>query len=172
VSVRAAGAPATFVSANAGKTWRRRDTTLGPRLVWAKPDARYLGGKDGKVERSLDGGGTWTEARRALRPPRAPPRRATRGAARGRRLPMLGSMAFERDGIGHEEIRPGHAGLIAVGTLACPHCDAPVAPGERPLAVRDPLACPFCAHGGTVRDFLSLTAPARPARVEVRLRIR
>ena len=42
-------------------------------------------------------------------------------------------MAFERDGIGHEEIRPGHSGLVAVGTLACPGCDAPVSPGDRPL---------------------------------------
>ena len=31
------------------------------------------------------------------------------------------------------------------------------------------LACPVCRHGGRVRDFLSLAAPARPARVAVRV---
>ena len=30
-------------------------------------------------------------------------------------------------------------------------------------------ACPFCEHGGAVRDFLSLADPARPARVAVRV---
>ena len=78
-------------------------------------------------------------------------------------------MAFERDGIGHEEIRPGHSGLIAVGTLACPRCDAPVALAPGPAAVGDPLACPYCRHSGLVRDFLSLAAPSRPARVAVRV---
>ena len=52
-------------------------------------------------------------------------------------------MAFERDGIGHEEIRPGHSGLVAVGTLACPGCDAPVSPGDRPLRVTDAIECPY-----------------------------
>ena len=33
----------------------------------------------------------------------------------------------------------------------------------------DPVACPFCDHGGAVRDFLSLADPARPARVAVRV---
>jgi hypothetical protein len=80
------------------------------------------------------------------------------------------AMAFERDGIGHEEIRRGHSGLLAVGTLACPRCDLPVAPGERPLVLRDLIACGYCGHAGVVRDFLSLATPTRPARVEVRLR--
>ena len=79
-------------------------------------------------------------------------------------------MALDRDGIGHEEIRPGHSGLIAVGTLACPGCDAPVAPGDRPLRLTDAIECPFCGAFGRVRDFLSLAAPTRPARVEIRLR--
>jgi hypothetical protein len=76
---------------------------------------------------------------------------------------------LDRDGIQHEELRQGHAGLLAVGTLACPRCDAPVAPGERPLTPAERIACPYCGHAGAVRDFLSLAAPARPARVEVRL---
>jgi hypothetical protein len=80
-------------------------------------------------------------------------------------------MAFERDGIGHEEIRPGHSGLLAVGTLACPRCDAPVSPGDRPLTLSEPVGCPFCGHTGAVREFLSLATPTRPARVEVRLRL-
>jgi hypothetical protein len=31
------------------------------------------------------------------------------------------------------------------------------------------MGCPFCRHDGAVRDFLSLAAPSRPARVEVRV---
>ena len=57
---------------------------------------------------------------------------------------------------------------LATGTLACPRCDAPVAPAPgRPLRPADPLACPYCAHAARVRDFLSLATPTRPARVEV-----
>jgi hypothetical protein len=91
-------------------------------------------------------------------------------------------MAFQRDGsdpirgerIGRldREHRLGHSTLLAAGTLACPNCDAPVSPGPHPLAPRDFVACPYCAHAGAVRDFLSLAAPARPAYVEVRLRAR
>jgi|tagenome__1003787_1003787.scaffolds.fasta_scaffold20707081_3 hypothetical protein len=73
---------------------------------------------------------------------------------------------------GPREIREdSRSQLLAVGTLACPACDAPVAPGPVPLLPPDELACPVCAHGGRVRDFLSLDAPTRPARVEVRVRL-
>jgi hypothetical protein len=58
--------------------------------------------------------------------------------------------------------RTGH---LASGTLACPRCDAPVAPAAGGVSPADPLACPFCHHGGAVRDFLSLASPSRPARV-------
>jgi len=68
-----------------------------------------------------------------------------------------------------EERRVGRSGLLAVGTLACPACDAPVAPSEASMAPAAPLHCPFCAHAGAVRDFLSLALPSRPARVEVRV---
>jgi hypothetical protein len=61
---------------------------------------------------------------------------------------------------------------LGTGTLACPRCDAPVAPGDAPLAPADAVACPYCDHGGRVRDFLSLDDPARPARVEIRVRHR
>jgi hypothetical protein len=68
-----------------------------------------------------------------------------------------------------EEIRrPSAATRVATGTLACPRCDAPVALAG-PVAPADPLLCPFCAHDGAVRDFLSLAPPSRPARVAVRL---
>jgi len=67
-----------------------------------------------------------------------------------------------------EERRVTRSTRIATGTLACPRCDAPVAPAA-PLAPSDGLVCPFCLHSGAVRDFLSLAAPTRPARVVVRM---
>ena len=71
----------------------------------------------------------------------------------------------------HVELRPGRSARLAAGTLACPSCDAPVALGGGPAAPADPLGCPYCGQAGAVRDFLSLSAPARPARVEVRVRV-
>jgi len=68
-----------------------------------------------------------------------------------------------------EERRVTRSRVLAVGTLACPRCDAPIAPGANSLAPTDGLACPFCGHSGRVRDFLSLASPARPARVTVRV---
>lgn len=69
----------------------------------------------------------------------------------------------------HLEIRPERRpGELATGSIACPSCDAPVMPPRRML-VTEPLQCPFCAHRGLVRDFLSLVQPARPARVVVRV---
>lgn len=68
-----------------------------------------------------------------------------------------------------EEIRVARSTRLATGTLACPSCDAPVSPGGARLAPPDPLICPFCHHGGRVRDFLSLGEPSRPARVVVRV---
>jgi hypothetical protein len=69
-------------------------------------------------------------------------------------------------------VRPSHLPRVwrlGSGTLACPRCDAPVAPAAGGMSPADPLACPFCAHGGPVREFLSLAAPSRPARVELRV---
>jgi hypothetical protein len=68
-----------------------------------------------------------------------------------------------------EERRDARTWRLAEGTLACPACDAPVALTAGPVAPAAPLACPVCAHGGAVRDFLSLAPPTRPARVQVRL---
>lgn len=68
---------------------------------------------------------------------------------------------------GSREIRPDERSwVMATGTFACPACDAPVMPAG-PMAPADPAACPYCEHAGRVRDFLSLAAPSRPARVEV-----
>ena len=69
------------------------------------------------------------------------------------------------------EVRPSVArvGTLGTGTLACPDCDAPVALGGEPKRPHDALSCPFCGCAGALRDFLSLTAPTRPARVEIRL---
>lgn len=75
-----------------------------------------------------------------------------------------------RDLPGHVELRRSAARRpLATATLACPSCDAPVAldPALPPLRPADPIACPFCARGGPVREFLSLATPARAARVTV-----
>jgi hypothetical protein len=72
---------------------------------------------------------------------------------------------------GPEEIRRVESSrVMATGTLACPGCDAPVSPGRATLSPAEALACPFCGHAGAVRDFLSLAAPTRPARVEIVVR--
>jgi hypothetical protein len=76
----------------------------------------------------------------------------------------------DRNLAAHEETRrPLRRGVLAVGTLACGRCDAPVSPGGRSLAITDALSCPYCDHAGVVRDFLSLAVPTRPARVEIRV---
>jgi len=83
-----------------------------------------------------------------------------------------GSEPLRHELAGTREIRKAHrSSVVATGTLACPACDAPVAP-PRPLAPADALACPFCDHAGRVREFLSLQAPSRPAWVLVRVRSR
>ena len=70
---------------------------------------------------------------------------------------------------GDQEIRRDlSAWHLATGTLACPGCDAPVAPIGT-MSPADPLACPVCDHAGALRDFLSLAEPTRPARVDVRV---
>jgi hypothetical protein len=69
----------------------------------------------------------------------------------------------------HEvERRVTRSRRLGTGTLACGRCDAPVALA-RPMSPADSVSCPFCSHEGPVRDFLSLAAPPRPARVAVRL---
>jgi hypothetical protein len=88
-------------------------------------------------------------------------------------------MAFERTGEGagplrrgadthHQEHRIARSSIVAAGTFACPHCDAPVPP-HVPVSPATLLICPFCLKTGRGRDFLSLAAPARPARVHVRV---
>jgi hypothetical protein len=68
-----------------------------------------------------------------------------------------------------EKRRAGVWRQLAVGTLACPSCDAPVLP-DGGMAMPDPLSCGFCDHAGAVRDFLTLGEPTRPAHVAVRVR--
>lgn len=83
-----------------------------------------------------------------------------------------GSDPVDAEGVGGrlqiEEERRTQTSRLGVGTLACPHCDAPVAIAG-PLAPTAPLGCPYCGHAGALRDFLSLSAPSRPARVVVRV---
>ena len=73
---------------------------------------------------------------------------------------------------GTEELRPSRSTTeLAVATMACPECDAPVMPAGR-VQPADPAQCPFCGTAGAVRDFLTLEDPARPARVVVRVVLR
>jgi hypothetical protein len=67
-----------------------------------------------------------------------------------------------------EERRRARTSHVASGTLACPSCDAPVALA-RAMSPVEPIDCPFCDHAAPLREFLSLSAPARPARVDVRI---
>jgi hypothetical protein len=71
-------------------------------------------------------------------------------------------------GAQQEERHVARSGRIATGTLACSRCDAPIALTAGPVSPTDTLTCPFCSHRAPARDFLSLAAPTRPARVEVR----
>ena len=82
----------------------------------------------------------------------------------------VGSEPVARGGAVHEERRVATAGDLATGTLACPRCDAPILLA-RAVRPNDRLGCGFCSHAGAVRDFLSLAAPTRPARVRVRVRL-
>ena len=77
-------------------------------------------------------------------------------------------MATERLPFEHFEEERRTQRRLGSGTLACPACDAPVAlPG--PVSATAALGCPWCGHDAVVRDFLTLGAPTRPARVEVRV---
>ncbi len=74
---------------------------------------------------------------------------------------------------GTQEIRrTTRSTKLADGTLACPACDAPVAPLQRTMAPADPLGCGYCLHQGPLRDFLSLTHPTRPTHVSIYVRSR
>jgi hypothetical protein len=88
---------------------------------------------------------------------------AFQGGIDGEPVRRVGDLAAEL------ELRRSRQGHLASGTLACPRCDAPVAPGSGHLAPAGPLGCPYCGHAGAVRDFLSLGEPTRPARVVVRV---
>jgi hypothetical protein len=51
----------TFVSGNAGQSWRPRDTTFGARLIWPSKDALYSVDRNGKIRASGDGGRSWQD---------------------------------------------------------------------------------------------------------------
>jgi hypothetical protein len=71
---------------------------------------------------------------------------------------------------GAEEIRKlKRSTVLATGTLACPECDAPVAPAAGGMRPAELLRCPYCWHTGPAREFLTLESPSRPARVAVRV---
>jgi hypothetical protein len=83
-----------------------------------------------------------------------------------------GSDRVDAEGVGggveiHHERRM-RSTRLGTGTLACPECDAPVALAG-PMSPAAVLDCPYCGHRGPLRDFLSLAAPSRPARVVVRV---
>jgi hypothetical protein len=72
---------------------------------------------------------------------------------------------------GLREIREADSSMqMAVGTLACPDCDAPAFLGPRPMSPAEPLWCGFCGREGRLRDFLSLGEPTRATHVVVRVR--
>lgn len=83
--------------------------------------------------------------------------------------------SYDRSGapVGHEELRRSirPSSQVAVGTLACSRCDAPIAIGDRVLTPADGLDCPYCSHHGPLREFLSLAPPTRPTRVVVRVSV-
>ena len=83
-------------------------------------------------------------------------------------------MALDREPervAGLREIREADSSMqMAVGTLACPDCDAPAFLGPRPTSPAEPLWCGFCGREGHVRDFLSLGEPTRATHVVVRVR--
>jgi hypothetical protein len=72
----------------------------------------------------------------------------------------------------HEEVRIARSTVVAIGTLSCPSCDAPVALAGARVTPPDPIDCPFCDHHAPARDYLSLSTPGRPARVAVRVTLR
>lgn len=69
-----------------------------------------------------------------------------------------------------EQRRSIQSGRLCDGTLSCRSCDAPIAAHGAVLTLDDELTCPFCGSHGTVRSWLSLDTPGRPARVVVSLR--
>jgi hypothetical protein len=70
---------------------------------------------------------------------------------------------------GPDEIRHvSRTSTLAVGTLACPSCDAPVPPIGR-MTPSSTLECPWCGTFGRVRDFLTLGSPTRAAHVVIRV---
>jgi hypothetical protein len=73
-----------------------------------------------------------------------------------------------RQGGRHELHQLDRSSVLATGTIACPACDAPVLPAG-PVGPADGLTCPFCAHAGAVREFLTLDGSSRPTRVVVRV---
>ncbi len=50
------------------------------------------------------------------------------------------------------------------GTLACPRCDAPVAPGGRALSPGEPIECPFCGERRARAGLPVARLPARAPR--------
>ncbi len=56
-------------STDGGKRWRPIDTGDGIRLAWPAPDALYRAQRDGTVERSRNGGGSWERVGRVAGEP-------------------------------------------------------------------------------------------------------
>ena len=71
----------------------------------------------------------------------------------------------------HEERRAGRSSWLGTGSLSCPQCDAPAPLLDGPATPSTLLGCPYCDHAGSVREFLSLSAPHRAPRVNVFVRL-
>ena len=61
-----------------------------------------------------------------------------------------------------KERRETRSARMAMGTLACPQCDAPVALAY-PLTPADWMGCPYCFHTGPARDFLVFECAGPPS---------
>jgi len=71
----------------------------------------------------------------------------------------------------HEERLTQRTGWLGMGSLACPTCDAPTPLLGARATPTTPLGCPYCAHSGPAREFLSLAEPHRAPRVNIYVRV-
>ena len=190
----------TFLSTNAGGSWRQRDTTFGARVAWAARTSSTAPGSTARCARAPTAASRGEEVgddrRRAEGLRRRPDgelyayvaggkiRRSTDGGKTWTDWSAC-SVTSHDDGVSSQR-RPLRSSRRAYrapprgapdalaghgdGKLACPRCDAPV------HARRARWRPPTCCGAGTADTTPSCatscrwTQPTRPARVEIRIR--